>query len=537
MSDEFVIRAGWARAYSRNGMNDFTGQYASNPGVTISTDRTASLNNLIEPGGAAPLLFREDARLGAPGFPTTPEYPLTDVATSDINLFDPNIVIPYADTWSAGIQRRLSQNMALELRYVGTRSDNAWVARNFNEINIYENDFINEFRRAQANLQANLAAGNGGTFAFTGAPGTQPLPILLAYLNGRDASMAGSPSSYSGSIWRNSGLLTDLTMRNPDPVGMADALIEDFRDNALDAGLPANFFQANPNHIGGADVTLNSHKSRYHSLQVELRRRLSQGLQFQSSYVFGNAMQTEFYTHRRGLFWSRDTGSEGDLTHQFKFNVVYDLPFGQGRRFGSGAGPVLERIIGGWQIGLNGRIQSGQMNTIEGVRLVGWTADEVKDAYKLRFDDEGQQIYMWPEDVIENTIRAYSFSNTSATGYSGAAPTGRYFAPANGPDCIEVGGLGDQLQQAGMAECPGVVRNLTVTGPMFQQFDLRLAKRTQIVGRLNVEFSAEALNVFNKANFVPDATFSGSTLSGYRVTGLTGTNQARVIQLVSRINW
>jgi hypothetical protein len=529
MSDELVVRAGWSRAYSRNGMNDFTGQYASNPGVSINVARSQGLNNIIPAGSSAPLLFRNDALLGPPAFAERPEYPLTDVPTSDINLFDPNIVIPYADSWSAGVQRRLTENMALELRYVGTRSDNAWVARDFNEVNVYENDFLNEFRRAQANLQANLAAGNGGTFAFTGAPGTQPLPILLAYLNGRDASRAGDPSAYSGSSWRNNGLLNDLTMRNPSPVGMANTLIEDFRDNALEAGLPANFFQANPNHIGGADVTLNSHKTRYHSLQLELRRRLSQGLQFQSSYVFGNAMQTVFYTHRRGLFWSRDTGGEGDLTHQFKFNVVYDLPFGQGRKFGSGAGPVLERIIGGWQVGLNGRIQSGQMNTIEGVRLVGWTADEVKDAYKLRFDHEGQQIYMWPEDVIENTIRAYSFSPTSANGYSGEEPTGRYFAPANGPDCIEI--------STGLAECPGVVRNLTVTGPTFQQFDLRVAKRTQIVGRVNVEFSAEALNVFNKANFVPDSTFSGSTLSGYRVTGLTGTNTSRVIQLVSRINW
>ena len=64
-----------------------------------------------------------------------------------------------------------------------------------------------------------------------------------------------------------------------------------------------------------------------------------------------------------------------------------------------------------------------------------------------------------------------------------------------------------------------------------------MAKRTPIVGRVNVEFSAEMLNVLNKANFVPDATFSGSTLSGYLVTGLTGTNQSRVVQLVSRINW
>ena len=529
MSDELVVRAGWARAFSRNGMGDFTGQYSANPGVLINVNRNQNLGNIIEAGGSAPLLLRESARLGPPSFPGEPQYPLTDTSDQDIRLFDPNITIPYADSWSAGIQRRLTTNMALEVRYVGTRSDNAWTSRNFNEINVYENDFLNEFRRAQGNLQANVAAGRGATFAFTGVPGTQPLPIMLAYLNGRPESQAGSTSSYSGNNWTNNALVTELTMRNPDPVGLADRLIDDFRANAVAAGLPANFFQANPNHTGGALVTLNSHKTRYHSLQVELRRRLSQGLQFQSSYVYGNAQQTTFYTHRRDLLWSRDTGGEGDLTHQFKFNVVYDLPFGQGRRFAGGAGPVLERIVGGWQIGLNGRIQSGQMNTIEGVRLVGWTPSEVQDAYGLRFDDDAKQIFMWPDDVIQNTIRAYSFSNTSATGYSGAAPTGRYFAPANGPDCIEI--------SSGLAECPGVVRNLTVTGPMFQQFDLRVAKRTQIVGRVNVEFSAEMLNVFNKANFVPDATFTGSTLTDYLVTGLTGTNTSRVVQLVSRINW
>ena len=161
MSDELVIRGGWARAYSRNGMGDFTGQYSSNPGVSISTNRTDGLGNIIPAGSTAPLLLRNDALLGAPAFPDRPEYPLTDVQTSDIRLFDPNIKIPYADSYTAGIQRRLSTNLALEVRYVGTRSSNAWAARNFNEINVYENDFINEFRRAQANLQANLAAGLG----------------------------------------------------------------------------------------------------------------------------------------------------------------------------------------------------------------------------------------------------------------------------------------------------------------------------------------------------------------------------------------
>ena len=530
MSDEFVVRGGWSRAYSRNGMNDFTGQYNSNPGVVIAATRNQGLNNIIEPGGTAPILFRQDSRLGPPAFAETPVYPMTDTQTSDINLFDPNIVIPYADSWSVGVQRKLSTNMALEIRYVGTRSDNAWTTRNFNEINIYENNFLNEFRLAQGNLAANVAAGRGGTFAFTGAPGTSPLPILLAYINGRPQSQAGSASSYTGNNWTNNGLVNDLARRNPDPQGMASTLIANFRANAVNAGLPANFFQANPNHTGGADITLNSHKTRYHSLQLELRRRLSQGLHFTTNYVFGNAMQTVFFTHRRGLYWQRDGGGEGDLTHQLKANVVYDLPFGQGRRFLAGAGPVLERIVGGWQVGFNTRLQSGQLVDIGGVRFTGWGSDaEIREAFKLRFDHANKEIYMWPEDVIENTIRANSFSPTAASGYSGEAPTGRYFAPDNGPDCIEVAG--------GLGECPNTRQSFVLTGPTFAQSDLRIGKRTTIVGRVNLEFAAEALNVFNRANFVPNGEVGSDDPTDYLVTGLTGTNTARVIQLVTRINW
>lgn len=44
------------------------------------------------------------------------------------------------------------------------------------------------------------------------------------------------------------------------------------------------------------------------------------------------------------------------------------------------------------------------------------------------------------------------------------------------------------------------------------------------------------LNALNHANFLPVAGI-GSTPGNYEVTGLNSTNNARVIQLVSRINW
>lgn len=527
MSDEFVIRAGWSRAYNREGMGVFTGQYAANPGGQISLTRSLGNNNLLPAGSPGFILLRNDAELGPPPFPDQPQYPMTDLVTQDIRMFDPDIEIPYADSWSFGVQRKLTQNMALEVRYVGTLSRDRWTSRNFNEVNIYENGFLDEFRRAQQNLQANIAAGLGGRFDYTGAPGTVPLPLMIQLLSAQPASAAGNPAAYTGTFWNNATAVAELAIRNPDPQGLASFFNgqAQIRQNMETAGVPRNFFIANPNHVGGAVLTRNEGTTDYHSLQIELRRRLANGLQFQSSYVFGKAYESVFFTHRRPLENLRRIGDGGDIDHQFKLNMVWDLPFGQGRRFLGGAGPVLERLVGGWQIGINTRIQSGRLLELSGVKLVGWTEDEVKKAFKLRFEHDNKFIYMWPEDVINNTIRAFSTAAT-ATGYSGPAPEGRYFAPENGPDCIALV----------RGDCGGV-KSLIIRGPVFEQTDLRVAKRTQIVGRVNFEISAEALNVFNRANFTPVTGGFSTNLANWRVTGLSGNNTARLIQIVSRLNW
>lgn len=529
-SGDSVLRAGYTRAFNRNGMNDFSGQFNANPGVVITATRNSGLGNLSD---NLPLLFRNQSALGPPSFARTPQYPLTDVVTGDINLFDPDIQVPFADTWTVGLQRAISTNMAVEVRYVGTRSRDNWQVIDYNEVNIVENGFLDEFRRAQANLQANIAAGRGNTFAYTGAPGTSPLPTFLAFFNGANAAEAGNPTAYSGGNWTNQTFLSFLAIQNPNPYGFAstgnNGLLGNAtrRANAARAGLAANFFQANPDLQGGADLTTNSGRTNYNSLQVELRRRLAQGLQFQTSYVFGKAMQSVFTSLRKPTFMRRDTGAEGDITHAIKANVVYDLPFGQGRRFGSNAGGVLHRIIGDWTIGLTSRLQSGRLVDLGNVRLVGMTAADVQKMFKLRVDHEGRAVWMLPQDVIDETIKAFSVSATSPSGYSSlGAPSGRYFAPANGPDCIEIA---DDFGDCG-------VRSLVVTGPMFQQHDISIAKRVPLVGRANFEFRIEMLNAFNHHNFAPVGGI-GNDIADYEVTGLTGTNTSRVIQLVSRINW
>jgi hypothetical protein len=166
--------------------------------------------------------------------------------------------------------------------------------------------------------------------------------------------------------------------------------------------------------------------------------------------------------------------------------------------------------------------------------MVGMTKDEAQDMFKLRFDDAGRKVWMMPQAVIDNTIAAFNVSATSANGYAGAAPTGAYFAPANGPDCIEVD------TNADFGDCAN--RSIVLTGPMFRQTDFRFSKRTRIAGGTDLELAAEMLNAFNQANFVPvgignSGATQGNTIANYEVTTLTGTNTSRVIQLVARFNW
>jgi len=51
-----------------------------------------------------------------------------------------------------------------------------------------------------------------------------------------------------------------------------------------------------------------------------------------------------------------------------------------------------------------------------------------------------ETVYSMPQDVIDNTRRAFNTSQSTPDGYSTAlgAPTGRYFAPANSQSCIEL---------------------------------------------------------------------------------------------------
>ena len=528
-----TVRGGYSVAYERQGFAEFTGVFGPNPGSTLTLTRDAN-TGLVPAGESWPVLLSQTSRLYPAPFPSTATYPIAVRANraDSITAFHPDIEIAFARTWTIGFQRSLTSNMAVEARYVGTRGVDQWSLLNYNETNIIENGFYNEFRLAMANFAANNVAGGtrAGSFAYFGpGSGTSPLPTYLAYINAsRDASNAGA---YTGTNWTNTGLTGDMGRTNPQPFNSADDLDGNatLRANAIAAGLPANFFLLNP-HMDNVNVRDSGAFSDYHALQVELRRRLSRGLMINGSYQYAIEGTSSF----EGFHYGRVMNPVPNVRHAIKAQWDWSVPVGHGRRYGANMHPIVNGVLGGWEFSGAARIQARMMN-FGSVRLVGMSKADVQRMYKFDIRNNPANNlatpFMMPDDVILNTRRAFNTSATSATGYSDlGVPEGRYFAPANSPNCITL--------RAG--DC--APRTLLIRAPFFSRFDVGVTKRFPVAGRTNFEVRFDMLNLFDNVNFNPVANpGTGATIfqvtAAYRDPNNNFDPGGRLGQISFRFNW
>jgi len=575
-----VIRGGFSIAYNREGIGDILDTLVNNPGGTLTSTRSVTNNNL----GSLPVLLSQTSRLGPPVVPDSPVYPISNqpggyLISDAASIYDPNYKLPYVMSWSFGLQREITKDTALEVRYVGNRGLRNRTTFNLNDINIVDNGFLNEFKLAQANLIANEKAGRRAcpvalvsgkcpqdlapTFKYFGPnTGTSPLPTTLAYFSGIPGGQAGDASKYTSLLFTNTTFVNPLVVNNAAPFTFAQSLYNSAqqRNNALAAGLAPNFFLVNPNLQGGASFTGNGGHTYYDSAVVELRRRMSKGLLVQGSYVYARGFTLTNTSSRSPYF---KTLSPLVINHAFKTDWIYDLPFGHGQWLLGNARGVIGKAVEGWSFQGGARLQSGAPvvfngfqtnapgdtlpNGLTGLRLVGMTAKDLQKSVKMRFDDAARIAYFLPQDIIDNTIKAFSVSATSPTGYGSlGAPTGRYIAPANSADCIEA--------YAGQCGFP----NLVLYGPSFTRFDLSMIKRTKITEKVDFEFRAEFLNAFNNINFsIQNPSNATTTIRGnaagppsgvanngfgrvgfaYRDISTTNDPGGRIIQFVGRINF
>ena len=117
-----------------------------------------------------------------------------------------------------------------------------------------------------------------------------------------------------------------------------------------------------PNFGDIYDIFDNGH-SRYDSLQVRAETKSSHGLYALVSYSyskdFDSGMPDGLGSTIGAIYYplpgaaKMDKGlSQIDLTHNFTASVVYDLPFGKGKRWGNGWRGAPNALFGGWEVTL-----------------------------------------------------------------------------------------------------------------------------------------------------------------------------------------
>ena len=303
-----------------------------------------------------------------------------------------------------------------------------------------------------------------------------------------------------------------------------------------------------------ADLGTNGPPTRYNGAQFVFTRRFTGGFTGTANYSYGKGYTGYFYSFRKPQpeleselpvvgHRQRATATSGTRSPR---QWLYELPFGQGKRFGSGSGGFLNRVIGNWSWTGLARIQTGRLIDFGNVRVVGMSAYDLVNSFQTRIatDPTNQYrsiVYMLPQDIIDNTLKAF---NVTATGYgTSGAPTGRYLAPAGGGGCYEVSQRTASRPDTGYGDCG--VRSLVVQGPMVMRWDFSLVKEIPIAKRVGFRFEWQVFNVFNRVNFTPTNPGSSPVVNGgyssadnYTIRGAVSSNdQARTSQLAFRLTW
>jgi hypothetical protein len=518
-----VLRAGYAIATIREGTNTFTSIWGSNTGRTYDASLSASTFP-ADFGAPGSVWYRDPALPLRSDTPTKPSFPIAANFTSSLNDFDPHLKLGYVQSWNIGFQRELGKDMVMEIRYTGNHGLHQWRQYNLNEVNIFENGFLNEFKIAANNLAiARRTNPTTNNFGNQGLAGQQNIPIISTAL--------GTTNDVTSATYLDqgrAGTLANAISSNATRLG-----------NLTRAGYPANFFVVNPTVAGGsAWIMSNDGSSFYDALQVESRRRLSRGLMFQGSYAWGKSLangatssstDADQPTTLRNLRLNRQP-SEFDIRHAIKLNWIYELPFGPGRPLLSSVqNPVARKALQGWQIAGVSRIQSGTPSvwggrgTVNqndnGVVYYNMTADQLQDMVHIRkttAPDGKGIVYYLPQSLIDNTMAAWEVGGKTRADLKPDQPYIGWAAP---------GQMGSRLYFYRTWQ---------------RHLDVSLVKTTKIGERYNVQFRCQALDVLNLTNFLPSANIGsslGQVTAAYRDMSNTTNPGGRIIEFVLRFNF
>ena len=354
--ERLVVRGGYSKVFDRVGVglatnfdegfafgmstaisSPFGGAYETDPAV-----RFVDINTMPPTMPAAP----------PGGFPQTPPV-RAGIITQSI---DDTLVTPSAHMASAIIGFDFSRNYSIEAGYVGRFGRDTLIRRDLAmPLNLVDpGSRMDYFTAAQtiirAAQQAGLTSGSPAT-AYAGLP-------ALAYWENIFPGAAGGGLSATQAVTRA------FMQNGPDWI---TALYD--MDTACSPACskfgPYAYFAEQYDSLAAISSL---GRSNYNALNVTLRRRFSDGIQFDLNYTLSKSMDMGSQVERGSGFGNFSNGgvsgfmvnsfdpelnyglSDFDVRHQVNTNWLAELPFGQGKRFGGGVGTFTNHLIGDWSI-------------------------------------------------------------------------------------------------------------------------------------------------------------------------------------------
>jgi hypothetical protein len=243
----------------------------------------------------------------------------------------------------------------------------------------------------------------------------------------------------------------------------------------------------------------------YNALMLALNRRSANGIAMNLQYTLAtskgtsggsNEANTAANNARTPEQFEYENGYNNfDVRHTFNVSLLYSIPYGEGRKFGSGANGLAQALLGGWDVG-------GIVNARSGVPI--------------------NVLVTRPDILYRDTASGLYYTGPAAgrvavinTPGGGASRNVRRPDLVPGVDpFIKDGGLLFLNPAAFAAPMPGTFGNMernSVHGPGFTQTDFFFSKAFATAGRSNIELRMEVFNLFNTVNFAnPGGTLNAA---------------------------
>jgi hypothetical protein len=354
--DRMVIRGGYSKVFDRIGQGiatNFDSGFAFGMATSISSpfgtaNETTPGVRFVDIGTMPPTM--PVAPKG--GFPQTP--PLhAGIITSSI---DDTLVTPSAHMVNLLVSREISRSFAIEGGYVGRFGRDLLIRRDLAmPLDLVDTKSgVGYFAAAQALIKATQAAGLSSNAPLSAYNVLAKIPYWENLF----------PGAATSTVSATAAMAQTFNIYGPDYT----SAIYDADESCSPACSIYGPFAYFAEQYDSLAALSSIGRSNYNAMVITLRKRHTQGLQFDVNYTLSHSKDMGSNVERGSAFGNYGGGgysgflinsfdpelnygtSDFDVRHQVNADGIYDLPFGQGRKFGGHSGGFVNQLIGDWSV-------------------------------------------------------------------------------------------------------------------------------------------------------------------------------------------